>query len=123
MTNLYAQPEYPGREGLLASIARDDVEQLRSMIVAVALYEEDLGFAEAACTRLSAHTDETIRGNAVLGFGHLARLFGSLREESLTIVKHALEDESGYVRGQANAAAADLAHFLGVDVRLSGSEK
>lgn len=117
MTNVFEQPHYDGQQALLATIDADDVEALRPMIIAMALEEEDLQFAQRMCVELSRHADEIIRGNAILGFGHLARLFGELHDRSIDVVRAGLQDKSNYVRGQAHAAASDLKHFLGVDVR------
>jgi hypothetical protein len=66
--------------------------------------------------------DEVARGNAILGFGHLARLFGRLGDESPGIVKRGLVDTSTYVRGQAYAAAGDLQNSLSIEVRDSESK-
>ncbi len=117
MTNMFEQPHYDGQVALLAAIEANDVEALRPMIIGMALEEEDLQFAQRMCVQLSSHADEIVRGNAILGFGHLARLFGELDDRSMDVVRAGLEDESHYVRGQAHAAASDLKHFLGVDVR------
>ena len=117
MSNVFQQPEYQGQQALLDAINRNDTALLPSMIIATVLYEDDFDFARTACIRLCSHDNETIRGNAILGFGHLARLFGRQGEQEIALVKRALHDPSAYVRGQANAAAGDLKHFLGVDVR------
>ncbi|HVV82145.1 MAG TPA: hypothetical protein VHE35_03670 [Kofleriaceae bacterium] len=69
-----------------------------------------------ASLRLSAHRDEIVRGNAILAFGHLARLFRRASDEGVSIVRRALRDPSPYVRGQAWAAASDLRHYLMVAI-------
>ena len=117
MTNVFVQPEWKDQQTLLEAIERNDVEALGPMIIAAALYEEDSEFVEAACLRLSKHEDEIVRGNAILGFGHTARLAGKLSRPAIEAVRDGLQDPSGYVRGQAHAAAGDLEHFLEVDVR------
>lgn len=117
MNDTYAQPEYEGQESLLDVIAANDIEKLGPMIVAAVLHEEDFDFVQGICVQLSSHSDEIVRGNAVLGFGHLARLFEHLSNEAIGIVRDRLRDPSSYVRGQAHAAASDLSHFLGVEVK------
>jgi hypothetical protein len=117
MSSFYEQPAYAGAQALADAIEADDAEALAPMIVAAALYEEDFDTAYSACVRLSAHVDEVVRGNAILGLGHLARLFGQLGPEAPEIVKRGLTDSSAYVRGQAHATAGDFQHFLGVEVR------
>ena len=117
MTNVYEQPRYEGPQALFEAIQTNNVDVLGPMIVAAALYEDDFDTVYRACVQLSSHPDEVIRGNAILGFGHLARLFGRLGDEAPAIVKRGLVDSSTYVRGQAYAAAGDLQHFLGIEIR------
>lgn len=63
---------------------------------------------------LSSHPHFNLRGNAVLGFGHIARVHGQLDENVVhPIIAAALRDPDAYVRGQASCAADDTAFFLG----------
>ena len=117
MTNVYKQPKYDGAQALIEAIKANDPDVLGPTIIAAALYEDDFDIAYGACVQLSSHPDEVVRGNAILGFGHLARLFGRLGDEAPAIVKQGLIDASAYVRGQAYAAAGDLHHFLGLELR------
>ena len=117
MSNIYEQPAYPGALALADAIEANDSAVLAPMIIAAALYEGNLDVAYGACVRLSAHADEVVRGNAIVGLGHLARRFGRLGLEAATIVERGLADRSIYVRGQANAAAGDLRHFLAIEGR------
>jgi hypothetical protein len=117
MTNMYEQPKYEGAQALRDAIRVNNADVLAKTIIAAALYEEDFDVAYGACVQLSSHPEEIVRGNAILGLGHLARLFGHLGEEGAIIVKRGLVDASSYVRGQAYAAAGDLNHFLGIEVR------
>jgi hypothetical protein len=87
------------------------------MIVALSLDGEGVGAIEVLCHELAKHGHEQVRGNAVLGLGHLSRRFGVLKKESLELIEAALRDDSSYVRGQAWSAAEDAAHFLGVRIR------
>jgi hypothetical protein len=122
MSNVYEQPTYDGARALAEAIAANDPEVLGPMIIAAALYEDDFDTVYDACVKLSSHSDEVVRGNAILGFGHLARLFGRLGDEAPLILKRGLVDDSNYVRGQAYAAAGDLQHFLGIELRMPPSE-
>jgi len=106
---------YSGQQALLDAI-ESDAPGLSVSIISAALEEEDREFVEKACLRLSGHADEEVRGNAILGLGHLARLFGQLSSTAIETVKRALTDTSDYVRGQAHSAADDVGHFLGIDV-------
>lgn len=119
MNNVYEQPTYDGAEALAKAIEVNDPSVLGPMIIAAALYEDNFDTAYDACVKLGSHPDEVVRGNAILGFGHLARLFGRLGDEAPSIVKRGLVDDSSYVRGQAHAAAGDLQHFLDIELRES----
>ncbi len=101
------------REELSQALQSNDVARLLMLPIVHSLHHPDLEWVTQICVRLSAHPDSNVRGNAVLGFGHLARRFGELDERALPIVEKALLDEDRYVRGQAWAAADDLRHFLG----------
>lgn len=123
MTNTYVQPRYEGQQVLLDAIAANDADQLGPMIIAAALYEEDFDFVQRVCVMLSSHADEIVRGNAVLGFGHISRLFERLSPEAVDIVRNSLHDPSDYVRGQAHAAADDVSQFLGIEVQPEADGK
>ena len=97
-----------------AAIARDDPDELLRAVLAAALQAEDGAWAEDVCARLAAHPHPDVRGNAVLGLGHLARVHGRLdRERAMPLLEAALADADEHVRGQADAAADDVEHFLG----------
>jgi|GEM_PF-515241 len=97
-----------------AAIARGDPEELLRTVLAAAMHAEDGAWAEDVCVRLASHANPNVRGNAVLGLGHIARVHGRLdRERALPTLEAALADADEYVRGQANAAAGDVEHFLG----------
>ena len=122
MNDTYVTPQYEGQQLLREVINANDVDKLGRMIIGAALHEKDFGFVQRVCIELSSHSDEIVRGNAVLGLGHLARLFEQLGDEAVGIVRDRLQDPSDYVRGQAHAAAGDLSHFLGVEVRRQDDE-
>ena len=95
------------------SIKRNDPEELLYTVLSVALYSEDLNWAESICLKLAKHPHFNVRGNAILGFGHLARIHGKLTEKNIKpIIEAALQDEDEYVRGQAWSASDDVEHFL-----------
>lgn len=108
--------EYSPAE-VLAVIKRGDVEQLSRAVVGVALHVSDSNYAEDLCVRLAVHDNSNVRGNAILGLGHLARRFGQLNIAQVKpIIESFLSDQSEYVRGQTWAAADDITHFLGWDI-------
>ena len=99
-----------------ALISEDDPEKMPYVPIAVSMGcdEGDRDWAETVCVRLAAHPEEWVRGNAILGFGHLARAFRTLDRPTVEpLVRQALADPSSVVRGQAEAAADDITHFLG----------
>ena len=95
-------------------------DELSRAVVAVGLHAADSSLAQAVCLRLSGHPDDKVRGNALLSLGHLARRFGALDESAKRVVESGLSDPSGFVRGQADAAADDLEHFLGWRIERPG---
>lgn len=73
----------------------------------------DREWAENICLLLASHSDFNVRGNAVLGFGHIARTCRALNiEKVLPIVQRALQDSHEYVRGHAEDAMSDIEFFL-----------
>lgn len=100
-----------------AAIGRDDPGELLHAVLAAALRAADAAWAEDVCVRLSRHPHFNVRGNAVLGFGHIARIHGTLtRARVRPILEAALRDEHEYVRAQADSAASDTRVFLGWEI-------
>jgi len=99
------------------AIARDVPDELLYVPISVSMYPPDCAWAQEICIRLSAHSHFNVRGNAILGFGHLAR---TCRELDLPrvqpIVEAGLADPHEFVRGQAESAAMDIHIYLGVAV-------
>ena len=96
-----------------SAISQDDPEELLYMVLLAALDSDDPMWAEDVCARLSKHEHFNVRGNAILGFGHIARIHKKLTESTVKpLIEAALKDESEYVRGQANDAADDAEFFL-----------
>jgi hypothetical protein len=104
----------PARAQVEAAILRDDPDELARAVIGAALHADDGAWAEEVCVRLASHPHPNVRGNAVLGLGHVARVHASLdRGRALPILEAALGDADEYVRGQAHAAVDDVEHFLG----------
>lgn len=102
------------RQDVEAVLQEANPRALLYVPIVVAMDPPDAKWAEAICVTLAAHVDPNVRGNAILGFGHLARTTRELdRAVVLPLVVRALSDEDEYVRGQAHAAADDLEHYLG----------
>ena len=102
---------------ITAALARNDADELLHIPIALSMEppeEEHPGYAEKICRELARHPNFNVRGNAILGFGHLARTVGAFRDAPAVraAVSAALADPDAYISGQAHAAADDLAHFL-----------
>ena len=120
MTEFRYEPirEMPEAE-VAAAIAADDPEVLLHAVLSAALYGEPHWAAEV-CAQLATHAHFNVRGNALLGFGHLARLHGGIALQRTIVeglLRAGLEDGHPYVRGHAGAATDDVAHFLGWRLR------
>jgi hypothetical protein len=100
------------RDEVDVALERDDPEELLRVVLAVALHSEDDVWAASICVRLSSHRHFNVRGNAILGFGHIARRFGRLDPTARGIIEAGLRDADPYIRGQAEAAADDAQQFL-----------
>jgi len=63
-----------------AAILRNKPIELSASVLSVALNADDAEWAQGVCVRLASHPNENVRGNAILGFGHIARLNGKLAQ-------------------------------------------
>jgi hypothetical protein len=103
------------RKGFEAALERDDPIELQHLILDVALECEDRDreWAECCCAQLAKHRNANVRGNALLGFGHLARRFGQLdRNRVRRLIEIGLHAHNEYVRERAESAADDLETYL-----------
>jgi hypothetical protein len=99
--------------GYERALERDDPFELQQLAIEVALHSENREWAECACADLAKHRNAHVRGNALLGFGHLARRFGALdRRRVQRLVEKGLFAHHEYIRQQAESAAEDLHTFL-----------
>jgi hypothetical protein len=97
-----------------AVLARGDASQLLYVPIVVALDPPGRVWAEQVCLRLASHPNPSVRGNALKGLGHLARIFRSLNRSLVEPVMEAgLLDPDQEVRGKAGDAAGDIEWFLG----------
>jgi len=109
----YVPIEPRTKDEVEAAIVRNDPDDLLRAVLAAALYADDRNWAEGICLMLSHHEDCKVRGNAILGFGHIARLHGQLTKSKVKpVIEAGLRDPSDLVRGQADSAADDVEFFL-----------
>lgn len=100
-----------------AVIARGNPDELLYVPIVVGMNAADFDreWAEGICIALASHANFNVRGNAILGFGHIARTCRSLNTEQIVpLISNALSDPSEYVRDHADNAACDLQVYLGV---------
>lgn len=104
------------REDVDRAVREDKTELLLRAAIAVSMHDDDPCYAQDLCVRLSKHPHFNVRGNAILGFGHIARVHRRLdREVVQPIIQAALRDADAYVRGQAVCALDDTSFFLNWD--------
>ncbi len=102
------------RRSVEDAVDNDDVSALPHAIVAAVLNDHDWHYLQDLCIRMSAHTNYSVLGVAILGFGHIARIHQELDQELVQpIISSALRHTDSYVRGQAQNAADDTGQFLG----------
>jgi len=111
-------------ENVEAVLLRGDPEELLCVPIVVGMYAPACGaeWAEQVCVRLSSHPSLTVRGNALLGIGHIARTCLELRDvRSVQAVQQGQHDPGPYVRGHSEDAKSDIEHFLksGVSEQIS----
>jgi hypothetical protein len=91
----------------------DDIDALLVAVIGVSMHDDDWRYAQDLCVRLSTHPHFNVRGNAVLGFAHIAHVHRRLdRAVVQPIIQRALRDEHDYVRGHADAAVDDTQIYL-----------
>lgn len=101
------------RSEVETAIDRDDPRELSLAVLSAALHSQEPGWAQQICLCLSRHANNTVRGNAILGFGHIARIHRTLdRDKVVPALTRALSDPDEYVRGHARDAVDDVKHYL-----------
>lgn len=117
----YEAIEPRSKDQVESAISRNETNELLNAIVSAALYADDPRWAEDICLRLAKHRNFNVRGNAILGFGHIARVHRQLNESRVKpLIEAALRDESDYVREQADVTTDDVEFFLKWRVRRPG---
>jgi hypothetical protein len=100
-----------------AVIARGEPSELLYVPILVGMNADasDFQWAQDICFKLASHADFNVRGNAILGLGHIARTCRKLDTgRAVPLVSGALADGHEYVRGHAEDAASDFHAYLGV---------
>ena len=92
-------------------VRRDDPNEVLYVPVVVTMDPPDYEWSESICIQLADHAHFNVRGNAILGFGHLARIFSVASDQARRLVWKALQDEHQDVRGHAEDARDDIELF------------
>jgi len=105
--------------GVEVVLARGEPSELLFVPIVVGMSADqcEREWAEGICFQLARHPNFNVRGNAILGLGHIARTCRALNTEAaLPLISQALADPHAYVRGHAVEAASDLLVYLNVRV-------
>ena len=97
-------------------VARGDPQELLYVPIVVGMNADscERSWAEAMCLELAEHENFNVRGNAMLGLGHIARVCRDLdTDRAVPVLSRGLKDPHDYVRGHAHDAACDLHLYLG----------
>ncbi|NKB72163.1 MAG: hypothetical protein GKR89_34225 [Candidatus Latescibacteria bacterium] len=102
------------RASIEDALARNDPDEMLRIPILVGLDPPDCSWAQSLCRDLAHHSDPRVRGNALLGFGHLARTCCQLdRPTVYPLLAAGLTDKLAAIRRQATAAAMDIEQYLG----------
>ncbi len=102
-----------GKTEIEKALTDNNTNELALMVLSVALYSDNFEYAENFCIQLSNHKHFNVRGNAIQGFGHIARIHGKLNKSKIKpIIENALKNKNEYVHGNAVDAKDDTELFL-----------
>jgi hypothetical protein len=112
---IYENRETPQTAEDIARVVRQGpLDDLRWLPIGLSLDPPEGIFVERLCLLLANHPDVWVRGNALLGLGHLARVTGEIEPDRVKpVLIAALDDESGRVAECAAAAISDTRIFMG----------
>lgn len=81
-------------------------------LISLAYSADDRDFAQELMVRYSQHSNENIRGIAILCFGHIARIHRKINKKLvMPIILDGLNDKSQFVRGHSQSALDDINMF------------
>jgi HEAT repeat protein len=106
-----------------AVLARGEPSELLFVPIVVGMNADqcEREWAEGVCFQLARHPDFNVRGNAILGLGHIARICRALNTGvAVPLILQALDDPNEYVRGHAVSTASDLLTYLNVRITEPG---
>jgi hypothetical protein len=95
-------------------VQRGEPSELLYVPLVVSMNPPSRVYAEQVCIRFASHRDPNVRGNAIEGFGHIARIYRSLNKRWIEpMVENARSDPDDWVRAKAEVAADEIEWFCG----------
>ncbi len=104
----YSQDQ--SRDALRAALVQGDPADIGRSLLAVVNADPDRLWLESECLELLGHPDAEVRGLAATSIGHIARIHGRLRSQTIEQLRTAMRDPA--ISGRVEDALADLAMFL-----------
>ena len=108
----YVRPEPITRSEAEEAFASGDTQRICRALVSVALYDQDLSWAQSQCVRMSQHESVEVRRVAAYCLADLARLHGRIEEASAkdALVRLLSDPET---EGEALDVLDDFQTYLG----------
>jgi hypothetical protein len=101
------------REQVEEAIKTNDIDVLIYAALSLATYDSSWKYVQDVCIRLSEHSHTTVRGNAVLALGYVARHHRKLEKHLVKpILLRAQKDHENEVCERAECALDDVNHFM-----------
>lgn len=99
-------------ENTFIDLESNDFVRVKYALLSIVWYSGSYPMA-ITCTRKFFKSDnELIRGFSIECIRHIARIFGKLPDEFIEKTFESLNDESHYVKGQAEFTVSDLEIFI-----------
>lgn len=101
------------RDRVITAIKENDVATLIPVALSVATYDPDWKYAQDLCIRLSEHSNASVRGNAILALGYVARVHRRLEKRIVKpVLLRAQKDSEAEVCSRADDAVDDINLYL-----------
>jgi hypothetical protein len=105
----YHDPEWRPHDEVEAIFASGSEEAICDALAAAALKDDDAEWIESWCVSLAESRSVAIRGLSATCLGHVARRFGEIQPESVTLLRRLSADHE--IGGRADDALDDVAMF------------
>lgn len=99
-------------ENTFIALESNDFERVKHALLSIVWYSGDYPMSITCTRRFFNSNDELIRGFSIECIRHIARLFRKLPDEFIEKTLESLNDESHYVKGQAEFTVNDLEIFI-----------